>query len=403
LLTTTDSGSVRTHVLRAAPYFLLALVLMLAGSFVVRAAVSKEVVRDHHYMLAKATADSLSGHVPVDFAAKGGPTLERLVNSPEPDWLPDYRPAGWERFDLGQRPTLDWRTPGFDTARKLNAAIPDSVDPLHAAQPFVLHASASEYHRAVQCLAAAVHYEAGNEPVEGQEAVAQVVLNRMRTPGYPKSICGVVFQGAERPGCQFSFACDGSMNRIPAAWAWKNAEAVATRALNGFVLGKVGDATHYHATYVLPWWSPTLVKLGRIGQHVFYRPTGPAAFAPYAGGELSITKANYIGKPQPASAPARDSVDAVTQMASLTTTPDGRVHATIMDPSQITVSNVPMVDGKAVMPTVHALISARAAYAKAQMQARATSPAAKAPTPALKTVVAPPPAPAPTILASAAA
>jgi hypothetical protein len=387
----TDSGSVRAHVLRSAPHFLIALALMLVACFAVRGAISKEIMRDRQYILAKTTADSLSGHVIADFT-HGGPTLERLVNSPNPAWRPDYRPAGWDDLDISKRPTLDWRVVSFDTARTLNAVIPDSSDPLHAVQPFVLHASAVEYNRAVQCLAAAIHYEAATEPVEGQEAVAQVVLNRVRTPGYPKSVCGVVFQGSERPGCQFSFACDGSMGRVPVAWSWKNAQAVATRALNGFVLAKIGNATHYHATYVLPWWSPTLVKLGRIGQHVFYRPTGPAFFAPYGGGELSITKANYIGKPQPGLLRAGpDTVAPVTQLASLTTTADGRVHATIMTPSQITASNVPMMDGKAIMPTVHALISARAAYARAQMEERkggaATAPAAPTIAPAAKPVV----------------
>lgn len=381
------------------PHFILALGLMLVACFFVRGAISKEILRDRQYLLAKATSDSLSGRAIADFS-RGGPMLERLVNSPNPEWRPDYRPAGWEKLDITSRPTLDWRIVNFDTARTLNAAIPDSIDPLHAAQPFVLHATGSEYARAVDCLAAAVHYESANEPLEGQEAVAQVVLNRVRTPGYPKSVCGVVFQGAERPGCQFSFACDGSMARIPAAWSWKNARAVASRALNGFVLDKIGNATHYHATYVLPWWSPTLVKLGRIGQHVFYRPTGPAFFAPYRGGELAITKANYIGKAQPGLLPAAPAAgDAVAQLANLTTTVDGRVHATIMAPSQITVSNVPMMDGKAVMPTVHALISARAAYAKAQMEKRQVGDAAA---PAAVTAPRPAPAPAAVSVASAA-
>lgn len=376
MLETFDAADLRAHVLRTGPRLVIAIVLTLIACFAVKAALAHEILRDHRYQLARATADSLAGHATAGFGSGGSPSLERLVEVKGGEWRPDYRPAGWSRLDLLSPPRLDFANLTTDTARTLNAVITDSPDPLHAARPFVLRASAAEYMQAVKCLAAAVYYEAATEPLEGQEAVAQVVLNRMRTPGYPKSVCGVVFQGSERPGCQFTFACDGSMSRIPMAWAWKNAEGVAEQALKGFVMNRVGDATHYHANYVLPWWSPSLVKLGRIGQHIFYRRTGPALFAPYGGGELQINKINLIGRPQPNlnAALHRDSVDPSLQLANLTTTvtPDGRVHATLEDPSTITASNVPMLDGKAVLPTVHALISARAAYAKAQMEKRKT-------------------------------
>lgn len=377
MLETFDAADLRAHVLRTGPRLLIAIVLTLIACFAVKAALSHEILRDHRYQLAKAAADSLSGHATPGFGSGGSPSLERLVEVKGGEWRPDYRPAGWSRFDLASRPRLDFANLTTDTARTLNAVISDSTDPLHAARPFVLQASAAEYMQAVKCLSAAVYYEAATEPLEGQQAVAQVVLNRMRTPGYPKSVCGVVFQGSDRPGCQFTFACDGSMARMPMAWAWKNAEGVAEQALKGYVMSKVGDATHYHATYVLPWWSPSLVKLGRIGQHVFYRRTGPELFAPYVGGELQITKVNLIGRPQPNlnAALHRDGVEPSLQLANLaaTVTPDGRVHATFDTPSTITVSNVPMLDGKAVLPTVHALISARAAYAKAQMETRKTA------------------------------
>ena len=139
----------------------------------------------------------------------------------------------------------------------------------------------------------------------------------------------------------------------------------------------------------------SLVKLGRIGQHIFYRRAGPELFAPYAGGELQITKVNTIGRPQPnlMGGARRDDVGASLQLANLTTTitPDGRVHATLENPSTITVSNVPMIDGKAVMPTVHALISARAAYAKAQMEKRQAETATPASTSTLTAKAAPAP------------
>lgn len=135
--------------------------------------------------------------------------------------------------------------------------------------------SATDAARAAQCLTAAIYYEARSEPIDGQRAVAQVVLNRVRDRAFPKSICGVVYQGAERQtGCQFSFTCDGSLNhpRDPAAWA--RAAAVAQAALAGMVYAPVGAATFYHANYVLPWWAPSLSRIGAIGTHIFYRWRG---------------------------------------------------------------------------------------------------------------------------------
>jgi hypothetical protein len=145
--------------------------------------------------------------------------------------------------------------------------------------------------RAVDCLTAAVYYEAAYESLDGQRAVAQVVLNRMRHPAYPKTVCGVVFQGSERTtGCQFTFTCDGSLKRTPSEAGWSRARQVAVAALNGYVMKRVGNATHYHAVYVAPYWSPNLVKVAAIGAHVFYRWTGgwglpPAFSGSYAGAE----------------------------------------------------------------------------------------------------------------------
>src|SRR6185437_7038444 len=132
----------------------------------------------------------------------------------------------------------------------------------------------------------------GFESLEGERAVAQVVINRLRHPLFPKTVCGVVFQGAERPtGCQFTFTCDGALARRPQDAAWDRARSVALAALHGYVMQGVGNATHYHADYVAPYWSPALVKVAVVGQHIFYRWTGglglPPAFAGrYAGGEM---------------------------------------------------------------------------------------------------------------------
>lgn len=177
-------------------------------------------------------------------------------------------------------------------ARLWNASRPVSDFPNPAAAPFVLKTDSKidETH-AVDCMTAAIYYEAAYEGLDGQRAVAQVVLNRMRHPAFPKSVCNVVFQGSERStGCQFTFTCDGSLTRKPNAEVWSRARAVAEAALNGYVMKSVGLATHYHADYVAPYWSPTLVKVSVIGAHIFYRWSGgmgqpPAFSATYAGGE----------------------------------------------------------------------------------------------------------------------
>ncbi len=127
--------------------------------------------------------------------------------------------------------------------------------------------------RAAICLASAIYYEAASESDDGQRAVAQVVLNRVRHPAYPNSVCGVVFQGTERGDrlCQFSFACDGSMRRTPPRAAWIKARRIADEALAGYVFAPVGYATHYHTLAVNPAWGPKLVKAAIIGAHIFYR------------------------------------------------------------------------------------------------------------------------------------
>lgn len=206
---------------------------------------------------------------------------------------------GWESLTLGGKPGLEPGAVGLE-ARRLNAAAPAASNALRPARPFVLAAASTEDRvRARRCLTQAIYYEAALESEAGQAAVAQVVLNRVRDPNYPDSVCGVVFQGAERvTGCQFSFTCDGALARPPVAWAWERAAAVADRALAGHVAQAVGTATHYHADYVRPWWAPTLAKVTQIGTHIFYRWKGlhgeTAAFRQaYAGREPTIDEARF--------------------------------------------------------------------------------------------------------------
>jgi len=159
-----------------------------------------------------------------------------------------------------------------EEALKENTERAFSGRPDTAAAAFTLKADAGTRARALECLTQAVYYEAATEGLDGQRAVAQVILNRMRHSAYPHSVCGVVYQGSDRPtGCQFTFACDGSLARIPLQSLWKQAEHVATDALNGKVFAPVGHATHYHADYVLPYWADSLDKSAQIGRHIFYR------------------------------------------------------------------------------------------------------------------------------------
>jgi hypothetical protein len=160
------------------------------------------------------------------------------------------------------------------------------------AQPFNGAAgSAQDEHSALECLTAAVYYEARSEAADGQRAVAQVVLNRVRHPAFPKSVCGVVYQGSNRTtGCQFSFTCDGSLARNREPSAWERARDIAATALSGYVFAPVGLATHYHTTAIHPWWADSMARAVTIGSHIFYRWRGewgdPLAFRrPYVGGE----------------------------------------------------------------------------------------------------------------------
>ncbi len=177
------------------------------------------------------------------------------------------------------------------SARLWNAANPEGAVGV-AATPFILATDhIADRVRAVNCLTAAIYYEAGQESAGGQRAVAQVVLNRLRHPAYPKTVCGVVFEGSTRStGCQFTFTCDGSLARAPTAAGWRRARLIAEAALEGQVDPEVGYATHYHADYVAPYWSPSLQKVATIGAHIFYRRPGgdgqTGAFAGrYLGGE----------------------------------------------------------------------------------------------------------------------
>lgn len=128
-----------------------------------------------------------------------------------------------------------------------------------------------------KCLATAIYFEARGEPAQGQLAVAQVVINRLKNPAYPNTICGVVYQNKDmRNACQFSFACDGIKDRITDMGSWRQAEELAHRVLyeDNWWNAKVGSSTHYHANYVRPRWARTMKKMQKIGHHIFYKTYG---------------------------------------------------------------------------------------------------------------------------------
>ena len=186
----------------------------------------------------------------------------------------------------------------------------EAIAPGRAAEPFALGtASGRDVAASLRCLTAAVYYEARSESLEGQRAVAQVVLNRVRHPAFPKSVCGVVYQGSRRSsGCQFSFTCDGSLRAALDPEAWRKARRVAGTALAGAVYGPVGLATHYHTTAIRPWWAAAMRPAVTVGSHIFYRWRGewgdPRSFRrPYMGAEPVRQAARSRGEDPKIAAP----------------------------------------------------------------------------------------------------
>lgn len=223
--------------------------------------------------------------------ARLDPATRSLVLRHETDLSQLYGlTPGWESVSLAGKPRLELGQTGVE-AQRLNAALPAVIGALRSVRAFPFApASEQDRARALRCLTQAVYYEAALEPTEGQAAVAQVVLNRVRDPNYPNSVCGVVYEGAERvTGCQFSFTCDGSLARTPVGWAWDRARRVAEQALAGHVATRVGTSTHYHADYVYPRWAPSLTKIDQIGAHIFYRWKGRA-------GETAAFRQAYSGR-----------------------------------------------------------------------------------------------------------
>lgn len=193
--------------------------------------------------------------------------LASLVNNDTPDSLalgyaapePDYAKSS---------PFESILTPSADEGRFIPPI--GSKDHAWAATPLPPSSFSDEEQK---CLAEAIYYEARGESVKGQVAVAQVVLNRVRNPAYPNSICKVVYQNRNMlNACQFSFACDGQRHRVTEIPQWRLAKQVAKTVTDGQIwLSEVGSSTHYHANYVKPYWRGSMHRLTQIGRHIFYR------------------------------------------------------------------------------------------------------------------------------------
>jgi spore germination cell wall hydrolase CwlJ-like protein len=378
--------------------------LALAACFAVRAALEREAVGSRVHTLVEARNGDISDAQLTALMADAGPGALHIASSHDPDLLPDLgRPLGWKRLEANTPPRLWLGRLSMEEAERINGVLPDSAAANPPADPFVLRASASEKAAAVQCMTAAIYYEAALEPRVGQEAVAQVVLNRMRHPGYPKSVCGVVFQGSDRPGCQFSFACDGSMSRQPVQWAWRNAHDVAEQALDGFVMNKVGTSTHYHTSWVMASWTPTLLKVGQIGAHIFFRPLGPegdpADFrARYGGGEALASKVDLIGKPLIATTALPKLVQASAAGGVLVPKSllrDGRPM--VLPDSVVILTHLKTQEAAKTLavPPMHALVAMRAAAARAALGTSPTEDVARAASDAEAAVQTPRSAPLP--------
>jgi spore germination cell wall hydrolase CwlJ-like protein len=217
---------------------------------------------------------------------------------------------------------------------------------------------ASAHGADANCLAQAVYYEARGESSSGQAAVAQVVLNRVRHPAFPKTVCGVVFQRSAQ-GCQFSFACNGSMHNGMEPGAWRRAEQVAQRALGGAVMADVGEATQFQAARV-GGWANGLLKVAQIGEHVFYRFAGhqgaagmfhdraEPSTAPHGGAlanvrvaSLSQTTAPKLTEAaQTAATPSAEAASAQLPSASVAPKPSGEATSPMAKPPASAVTPV---------------------------------------------------------------
>ena len=186
---------------------------------------------------------------------------------------------------------------------------------------------------------------ANGEPSAGQLAVAQVILNRLRHPRFPKTVCAVVHQGSDRAtGCQFTFTCDGSLARSAGVAGMMRARMVASAALHGAVSFAAGQATHYHTIWIVPVWAHQMSKVAIVGHHVFYRPPGSYGGWPALAGGAVV--------PAPQIAP---------DMAPAAVAVSGGNDGAVLSPNLPSNAPPPVIVGQAVVPVAGPLAAAPAA------------------------------------------
>jgi spore germination cell wall hydrolase CwlJ-like protein len=208
----------------------------------------------------------------------------------------------------------------------------------------------------LDCLAKAVFYEARSESTRGQMAVAEVVMNRVNDSRFPKTVCGVVYQGQTREvGCQFTFTCDGSLRIAPAGPAWDRARDVALHVALGLNKPVTDHATHYHTDYVNPYWSPGMVKTAQVGQHIFYR--FPKTSAEWARARLALGLQTLDGQPVDADALASRSlaIAAVDAQAGAQPVASSAVPALIPSPNPAAVP--PAIQARIDAPRIEAVVA----------------------------------------------
>ena len=218
-------------------------------------------------------------------------------------------PSGLEAWAPGAEPVL--ATPSFDSGVSLDpleqpgddsATSSADATPNPTSPALRLGLAGKARDKAEKCLTEAVYFEARGEPLRGQEAVAQVVMNRVFSGYYPSNVCGVVFQNASHYlGCQFTFACEHKdLSRIDEPDMWVQAKRIAKDELDGKIwLSDIGHATHYHATWVHPSWVHEMTRLYKLGVHTFYRPRawGKGEYEPVWGSPPNTSKADPKAAP----------------------------------------------------------------------------------------------------------
>ena len=253
-------------------------------------------------------------------------------------------------------PVIAAPTPAPADAKAQNTADPFSAEKLLPAASFRFTGTSQDRARAADCLALAALAEAGGDDA-AQRAVIQVVLNRVRHPAFARSVCGVVFEGSQRrTGCQFTFTCDGSLDRRYSDSARAAALMRSQEALGGRVFAPVGIATHYHTDWVYPWWSPKLTKIAQVQTHLFFRWPGywgsaAASNIAYRGDEPDVFAVSLAAAPVASPVVSVDALAAaklVPKNSGATVVmrdPSGRANFVTVDPGKGTASAIATARG----------------------------------------------------------